>query len=196
MSDTKRPKISSEAERELDKAVVQFESFKEQVDSLTFDVMNEAPKKEVEPQTKIAQSDIADSKDIYLKPIKSIGSREKFNEKYRASYEFDKEYVYFTAENKECPGETIDLWTKPYAGMSAEEWKVPVNKPIWGPRYLANRLKDCTYHILTMEPGNGVSGSDYAGTYQGSVAVKQTINRLDAIPATKRRSIFMGAQAF
>lgn len=181
-------------ESELDKASKQFDQYDQQIKDLTLDRMNEAPKQEVEPQTKLAQKDIDRSKDIYLKPIKSIGSREKFNEKWREHYNFSKEYVQFIAENKELIGESIDIWTKPYPGMAAEEWMVPVNKPVWGPRYLAEQIKKKCYHRLTMQ--DRPIGADYAGQYTGQMVVDSTIQRLDAYPVNTKRSLFMGATNF
>lgn len=193
---TEKPKPRSTlAEKELDKAQRQFDDFDNQVKDLTLDRMNMAPKEDVEQQTKIAQSDISQSKDIYLKPKKSIPSREKFNEDYRKDYNFQKEFVFFIAENKEIIGESIDLWTKPFAGMPAEEWIVPVNTPVWAPRYVAEQIKRKFYHRLTMKENETVS-SDAIGTYQGRIVVDTKVARLDAIPATKNRSIFMGANNF
>ena len=118
---------STLAQKELDKAETQFQDFDKQVKEMTLDRMNEAPKLEVEPQTKMAQKDIQNSKDVYLKPHKTIGSKEKFNEKFREDYNFSTQVVQFIAENKEIIGEEIDIWTKPFPGMPAEEWKVPCN---------------------------------------------------------------------
>ena len=93
--------------------------------------MSEAPKMETAPQTKMSQNEIAKSKDIYLKPDKVISCREKFNEKYREDFNFGKEYVQFVGEHKELIGENIEIWTKPFAGVPAEYWIVPTNKPVW-----------------------------------------------------------------
>lgn len=193
-----RPKAqNSLAAQEMDKAEKQLDTFTDQVNQMTLDRMNQAPKLETEPQTKLSQNEIARAKDIYLKPIRSIaGAKEVFNENYRASWEFDKEYVHFTAENKEVIGETINLWTKPYRGIPAEEWKIPVNKPVWGPRYLAERIKKCSYHRIRMEESKGVIGSDGFATYMGQMAVDHTIQRLDAMPVSSRKSIFLGASGF
>ncbi len=191
-----RPKAqSSLAEQEMDKAEAQFKEFDDQVKAMTLDRMNEAPKQDIEPQTKISQQDLDKKKDIYLKPIKTIGCREKFNEKWREQYNFAKEYVHFMAENHEIIGEEIDLWTRPFPGMPAEEWKVPVNTPVWGPRYLAEQIKNCTYHRLTMKQNVGV-GSDGMGQYYGAMAVDTTIQRLDALPVSKKKSVFMGSVGF
>lgn len=190
-----KPNLNSESAKELDRVEKQFDAFKEDVDKMTLDRMNMTPKQDVEPQTNLSQQEIFKSKDIYLKPIKTVGCQDKFNEKWREDYNFQKQYVQFQAENKEIIGEEIDLWTRPFPGMPAEEWKVPVNKPVWGPRYLAEQIKRCYYHRLIMQPNVG-SGSDHAGQYYGSMAVDSTVARLDAIPVSTKRSVFMGATNF
>src|SRR6185436_8798969 len=139
----------NKVETEIDKAGKQFDAFDQQVKDLTMDRMNEAPKQDVEPQTQLSSKEIRESKDVYLKPKRTIGSKEKFDEKWRESYNFAKEYVHFIAENKEIIGESIDMWTKPYPGCPAEEWMVPVNKPVWAPRYVAEQIKKKSYHGLT-----------------------------------------------
>jgi hypothetical protein len=195
MSEAKKPNVSSESEKELVKVAKQFEDFDQNVKNLTLDRMNLAPKADIEPQTKIAQSDLQKMKDVYLKPEKAISCRDKFNEEYREAYNFAKEYVHFIAENKEIIGETIKLWTRPFAGMPAEYWSIPCNKPIWGPRYLAEQIKRKFYHRLVMDENKTV-GSDGRATYYGSMAVDTTIPRLDAHPVINQKSIFMGAKNF
>ncbi len=184
-------KLKSTMDKEMTEAASQFDQFDQSVKNLTMDMMNTAPKEETEPQSKVAQKDRDKQKDIYLKPHKSIGSREKFNEKYRDDYTFSREYVHFEAENKEIIGETIDMWTKPFPGCDAEEWKVPVNVPLWAPRHVAEQIQRKGYHILEME--NKVNESSQFGTIYGSMAVKKTVQRLEARPVSTKRSIFMGA---
>ena len=192
---TDKSKMSSTAQKELDKVQTQFDTFDNQVKEMTLDRMNMTPKEDVEPQTKLSQKDIEKSKEIYLKPRRAIGSKEKFNEEYRKDYEFSMEYVQFIAENKDIIGESLELWTKPFPGMPAQEWNVPVNKPVWGPRHLAERLAGCRYHRLKMQQ-NVATGTDGMGQYYGSMAVDTTVQRLDAIPVNTRKSIFMGASGF
>jgi len=189
-----KPKMkNSESERQLDKAETQFQAFEEDLKQMTLDRTNEAPKQELEQQTKLSNKDLEKSNDIYLKPSKSIGSREKFNENYRDEYNFQKEYVRFIAENKEIIGETIEMWTKPFAGMPAEFWQVPTNKPIWGPRYLAEQITKCKYHRFVMQ--DNITAHDGTAKYYGQMAVDNTIHRLDATPVGTRKSIFMGSTA-
>jgi hypothetical protein len=194
MTEKPTPK-STEAHKEIQRLEQQFDKFQEKIDQLTLDRLNDAPKKEVDTQTKLAQSEIADSSDIFLKPHRSIGSREPFNEKYRSDYEFIKEYVFFIAENNEIMGEAIDMWTKPFPGLPAEWWKVPVNKPIWAPRYVAEQIKRCCYHKLSMDNSKRTSSHKLGEDY-GDFVVDETVNRIDARPATKQKSIFMGAKIF
>lgn len=190
-----KPKAKNSAsERELDKAAKQFEAYEEQIKDLTMDRLNATPKQDVEPQTKLGSKDIEKSKDIYLKPKRTISGTDKFNEKYRESYNFDKEFVHFIAENKEIIGESIELWTKPYAGVPAELWVVPVNTPVWGPRYLAEQIKRKFYHRLRTE--DRTTGVDNFGTHYGTIVADTTIQRLDAHPVSSRKSIFMGAASF
>ncbi len=188
-----KPKAhTSLAQSDLDKAEKQFKEFDENIKDLTLDRMNQAPKQDVEPQTKISQKDLEKKNDIYLKPEKTIGSPQKFNEKFREQYEFDKQYVQFIAEHKEIIGDDIEVWTRPYGGVNAEFWRVPTNKPVWGPRYLAERIKGCTYHRLVMKQ-NVLTESNGVGQMFGAMAADTIVQRLDAMPVSSRKSIFMGA---
>lgn len=190
---TEKPKAASSlAAKELEKAEKQFQEFDQQLKDLTIDRMNMAPKEDVEPQTKISQKDMEKKNDIYLKPEKSISAPQKFNEKFREQYEFDKQYVQFIAEHKEIIGDDIEVWTRPYGGVNAEFWRVPTNKPVWGPRYLAERIKACTYHRLVMKQ-NVLSETNGMGQMFGAMAADTIVQRLDAMPVSSRKSIFMGA---
>lgn len=193
MADRPKPQ-SSMAEKELQKCDAQFQAFDENIKSLTHDRMNQAPKLEQEPIHKIAQSDIANSKDIYIKPNRSIPSQEKFNENYREEYNFAKEYVCLIGEHREIIGENIEVWTKPFAGLPAEFWIIPTGKPVHAPRYVAERIKGCSYRRLVMQ--ETVTQNHGMGQFYGQLAVDTTIQRLDALPATKQKSIFMGAIGF
>ena len=186
---------NSSSDKELDKVAKQFDEYSENIQSLTLDRMNAAPLQEIEQQTKISSKDMAKSTDVYLKPHRSISAPDKFNEDYRNDYNMAKEYVPFIAENKEIIGEAIDIWTRPFAGMPAEWWKVPVNKRIWGPRYLAEQIKRAKYHRLVMQEST-VIGSDHMGQYTGHMIADTTVQRLDAIPAPQETSVFMGTSRF
>jgi hypothetical protein len=193
MTGTKKPNLNDEGEKELNKIEKQFDEFNENVKELTLDRMNLC-KKEDKKEPEISQRDLEKASDIYLKPKRTISCRDKFNEKFRDAYNYDKEYVQFTAENKELIGEQMQLWTRPYAGMPAEEWEFPANTPVWGPRYLAEQIKRKYYHRLVMK--DRATSSDGYAVYTGTMAADTTIQRLDAHPVIKRRSVFMNASGF
>ena len=190
-----KPKVNSAGQRELDKTEALFEKFDEQVKSLTLDRLNEAPKVETEQQTRLSNRELQRIDGMYLKPVNTISCQEKFNEKYRDDYNYMREYVPFVAENKEIMGDVIELWTKPFAGVPAEFWKIPPNKKVNGPRYLAEQIKKCSYHRLIMNEQK-IVGTNQFGAEYGQLIVDTTVQRLDAHPVSERKSIFMGAASF
>lgn len=188
----KKPNI---ADKEINKLQNQLDAYEDNVKALTLDRMNQAPQQEVEQQTKLSSREIAKKPDVYLKPRRSIGSREKFNEAFREEYNRAKEYVQFIAENYEVIGETMEFWTKPFAGMPAEEWAIPANKPVWAPRYVAEQISRCRYHRL--KTVDTVSSPENNGvTHYGTMVADSVINRLDAKPVRTAVPVFMGGSAF
>lgn len=188
----KKPNIAT---KDYDILQNQLDSYEDNVKALTVDRMNQAPLQEVEQQTKLSSREIAKKPDIYLKPRRSIGSKEKFNEAFREEYNYAKEYVNFIAENYEIIGETMEFWTKPFAGMPAEEWAVPANKPVWAPRYVAEQISRCRYHRL--KTVDAPIGPETGGvTHYGTMVADSIINRLDAKPVRTAIPVFMGGSAF
>jgi hypothetical protein len=191
-----RPESTSMTmEEDLNKLESQFNEFDDQVKKLTLDRMNEAPKRQHEPENQLSQKQISESKDIYLKPNRIQFSKEKFNERFRSDWEFQKEYVYFTAYNNESKG-LIEMWTKPFPGVPCEEWLVPTNKPLWAPRYVAEQIKKASYHKLIIDENQATGTQNSVGYDTGRVVVDEVVQRLDAVPATKKRSIFLSSTGF
>jgi hypothetical protein len=192
-----QPKVNAQGQAELDKAEKQFAEFDQEVKDKAGTVpaprkMDLSKRSDVEMQVPMSQNQIAGFKDIYLKPKKSIGSKEKFNERFREQWEFDRQQVAFIAEHKEVQGESLDLWTKPFPGCNCEEWVVPVNVPVWGPRYLAEQIKRKYYNRLSIDENKQV-GTNQAGTMYGQLIVSEQKQRLDCHPVNKgNTSIFMG----
>ncbi len=188
---TRKIETKSTQEKEIEKLDEQFKEFDATVRSMTLDHMNSAPLQDYEPSARISQKELEKNNELYLKPTKSIGSKEKFNESYRKEYEYAKEFVNFIAEHREIVGETIEMWTKPFAGMPAEFWNIPVNKPVWAPRYVAEQIKRKRYHRL--ESSDGITQGSAVGNFYGGLIVDKTIQRLDAHPVNSSRSVFMGS---
>lgn len=176
-----RPKVNSESQKELDRAEKQFEAFEEQVKSLNVDEMNKAPKLELEPQTKISTREANKSDAPYIKPLRSINSKERFDERYRDMHTKAWEYIKCIVENNEILGEAIEVWTKKFPGDPAHFWKVPVNKPVYIPKLLAEQLSQCKYHRLSMDQST-IASSDGLGTFMGSMVVDNTKHRIDCRP--------------
>lgn len=192
MVKTNAPKSMSELE--IDKIEAQSKKYEEGIKNLV-ELRNDRKVEETEPQTKLSQQELRSSPDIYLKPKRTIRDVSKFNENYRKEYEFQKEYVNFIFEHNEIIGEDITLWTKPFAGVPAEMWEVPSNKPVWGPRYLAEQIARKSYNRIIMQQDT-ITAQDGVGQYYGALAVDKKIQRLSALPVTKLRSVFMGASSF
>ena len=190
-----KPKMQTvSAEKELDRVEEQFKDFDNQVKELTHDRMKLVPKPEHEQQTKISQIEMDNFPGIYLKPCNFVADKMPFDEKYRKSYNYDKEYVQFIPENVECKGDIIELWTKPYRGVPAEFWKVPVNVPVWGPRYLKEQLQRKFHHKLEMKESaesSNYTGSSNFGRHYGKIVADTTIQRLDAREVSTRRNFSM-----
>lgn len=193
----KVPQVNAEGHKELDKVERQFDEFKEQVETLTMDRMNLSPKIDMEPIHKIANKDLDKDNVIYLKPHTQISCAptEKFNEKFRKAYEYDNERVEFTAEHRELIGETIEMWMKPYAGMSAGYWKIPTGKKVNAPRYIFEKLQRTGYHRLRMDETRQTN-SDGTGTFYGQMIVDNYVPRLDAFITPAKRNVYMGARNY
>jgi hypothetical protein len=181
-----KPKLNSQGNKELDKVQEQFDSFSESVKEAQLNV-NAAPVVETEQQTKISNREAQAANAPFLKPERNFPCKMAFNEKFRARWEHDKEYVRAIAENNEIIGEAVEVWTKPYAGVPYEFWRVPVNKPVMIPRHLANQLASRMYHRFVMEDKPVSQGGE--GTYYGAMAVKETRHRLDCRPVKNMSTV-------
>lgn len=177
-----RPKVNSESQKQLDQVEKQFEQFSEQVQSLNMDALNKVPVTMTEPQTKMSNREINKADAPRIRPIRSISSKEPFNEKYRKEWEHAWEDVRCVVENLEIIGERIQKWTKKFAGDPAHFWEIPVNKPIYIPRFVAEELSKCCYHRLKMD--ESVARENYGtATVYGTMVVEETKHRLNCRPA-------------
>ena len=203
MNAIKKPTPKSmEGAKSLDKIERNLDKQNEQLKEIAAESISLEPTLNHEPSHQKSQKELQASKDIYLTPKRTIfavdrntGKAQKFNEDFRKDYEFDKEFVHFIAEHKEMQGESIETWTRPYGGMPAEYWIVPTDKPVWGPRYLAEQIKRKFYNRLVMKEKVITEENSY-GQMTGALSVKTEVPRLNAYPVTSRKSIFMGSTGF
>lgn len=181
---------NSEVKKEMDSIEKQLDSSVQSMKSFDRDSL---PRQQTEMQTKLSQNEIAKMNGIVLKPKKSLNNNQVFNEKFRKEYEYSKEFVNFIAEHKELIGETIEIWTRPFGGIPAEFWEVPANKPVWGPRYLAEDIKKRSYvRYVQQDRVQNISGAEGVGQMYTGMVAETVVQRLDAHPVNERKSIFMG----
>lgn len=178
------PKVNSSGQKELDRAQVTFEKFEESVNTLTVDRMNQAPLRETESQTKMSSKQIKNYDAPRLEPLRRINSKEPHSTDPKLIREREEghEYIKCIVENKDIIGEAVEICSKKFAGDPATFWKVPVNKPVYIPKFLAKQLSECKYHRLTMQEGQ-VTNSDGMGTYMGAMTVNETRSRIECRPA-------------
>lgn len=189
-----KPKVSASSQKQLDDCEKKFDKFKDEVKSLEHDQLRKVTIREEDSQTKLSSKEIAKNNHLYLKPERTLSDNQKFNEKFADEWEFQKQYVNFIAEHKELIGETIEMWTHPFGGKGASYWKVPTNKPIWAPRYVAEQIKRKRYVRFKTADVNTSQGEGV--TYYGSLVAETQIQRLDANPVSSRSSVFMGESNF
>jgi len=182
-----KPKLNTEGQKELEKVELHFQKLDAEMRNLSAGSVEDT-----EPQTKLSTREVAKLDAPYLKPHRTINSKEQFNEKYRNEFNFDKEYVKVIAEHNELIGDTIEVWTKPYAGMSAEFWRVPTNQPVWMPRYLAKQLSTRTYIRYSMQEPR-MTGTEGGHQFYTGMIGKDIRKRLDCREAGNQTfSMFAG----
>jgi len=178
-----RPRVNEEAQKSLSQAQEQFNSFSEQVNAVaSHDVNSSVPVQQTAPQTEMSKKEIKQYDAPYIKPVRSIQGKDKFNETYRADHTRGWEYVKCIVENKEVIGEEVECWTKAFAGDPAHFWKVPVNKPIYIPRLLAEQLNRCRYHRIRMEDKTPTTVEGNMQFY-GAISIDHQIERIACRPA-------------
>lgn len=178
-----KPEFSdSFSNRELEKVKKQCDALEEQIKSITLDRMRLTPSEETEQQTKISKREAARADAPYIRPTRSIQSKEQFNETFRNQHTRAWEYVKCIVENKELIGEKVEFWTKKFPGDAAHFWQVPVNIPVQIPRMCAERLAGCSYHRLKMEQTSQPLGDSNFSETTGKIVADTTVQRIDCRP--------------
>lgn len=150
-----------------------------------------APKLEREEQTKLSSQELRKNI-MVLKPVKVLFAvGQKFDEKFRDSYNYDKEYVDFVYEHQEEKGAPLEMWTKPYPGVPAEMWIIPANKSVSAPRYVQKQIDQMNY-ITRKYVDKAQVGSDFAGSYHGALEVENVVDRATTREVSKKVNVFMG----
>lgn len=183
MEKAKRPSLS---ESQLERAEKSFDSFNEEVKTLSGVQPFNPDEGATDPQTKMGREQFKKADAPYIKPTRyiSCSSKERFNPEWQKLWDREKEYVKVIVENNEIIGESVELWHKNWPTQHAEFWQVPVNKPVYIPRGVATQITKCRYKRLKTvdRPIDQVlaeaSHGGGIGFTQGMVAA-ETTRRLD-----------------
>jgi hypothetical protein len=173
------PKVNSLGEAQLQKAEQQLDKFTEEVKQLANSDSSPAIK-ETEPQTKLSSKEVAKTDAPYIKPSRAIFSKEKFDEHYRTEYEEGKKYVKCIVENNEIRGDLVEAWVKKFPGTPAEFYQVPVNRPIYLPKMVADHLASRFYTRFMMADKS--PNEIREGEPMQSMVAKEQIRRIDCRP--------------
>lgn len=200
MSRIPKPQLSSgKAQQEIDRVEAQLDAAKEAIDNLSIDkIESEAPQaEELEQQTKISKKQEREYDAPVIKPFSSEPSPGMRNPKFQEVIKRcakktakAKELVRVIVENNEVIGETVEAWIGTLPGEPVTRWIVPVNMPIYIPRFVAEHLASRKYHRIKMadpesdpsmrqrlmsQVGPGRAASEPSGNY---MTITETHNRI------------------
>jgi hypothetical protein len=179
-----KPRLSSrEGNIELEKVESQFVEKQNEMANLTMQERQNIPMQETDPQTKLSKKQLNEMGYIIIKPKKRIGTIQKPEPKWQKEREHAWQLVKAILENKESPGEVIEMWTHPFKGDNYDFWELPTNKPILIPRHLANDVAASNYVQYKMEADEKqIVNEDGAATYIGKMVTTTRKQRLSAQP--------------
>jgi len=173
-----KPKLSSgQARKEVDRLETEFQEKAKQMSSMTQDEIATAPVKETESKVEMSKKEIIQFDAPMIKPSHKIHGIGKPKAEQEGLRKKAWEYVKVVAENLEVHGETIEFWHKPpYSGEPCCFWQVPVNKPVYVPRFVADHLSTRCYHRLVMQEKTTNLGH---GEITSTLVATETRRRLD-----------------
>lgn len=137
--------------KDLENAALASAKMQAEMSALTQDAMQDAPLHETEAQTQMSKREIEAYDAPLIKPTRSMPSSGKSLEKEKKMREDGWKYIKVIAENNEVNGEMIEFWLKKFAGDPVNFWQVPVNKPVYLPRHVAEHLSNRKYHVFKMQ---------------------------------------------
>ena len=179
-----KPRLKTkEANIELEKIESQFVEKENEMANLNMQERQNIPLQETDTQTKLSKKELNEMGYVMIKPARRMGSTQKPNPRWQKEREHAWKLVKAILENKESPGEAIEMWTHPFKGDPYDFWKLPTNTPVLIPRHLANDVAACNYVQYKMEANEKqVVNEDGAATYIGKMVAKTKKARLTASP--------------
>lgn len=176
----KKPNVADGlAQKEVDRLDAEFNAKEKQMSEMTQDAMKDAPLKELAPQVKISKEALEKTDAPKIVPCLTRAANGKKKSEQDALRKRAWEYIKVIAENNEVIGEDIEFWHKPMiAGEDLHFWKIPVNKPIYVPRHIAEHIRSRKYHRLKTDENIRVETNQF-GDMMGRMIATETRQRLD-----------------
>lgn len=128
-----------------EKLVTQVLENQVQMNALTTDKINELAPKPVEQEVKLTMKQKAEAEGaIYIEPRRKLQSLGKLPEKWETMHKHDWEYVCGTFQPENIGGrantENFTFWFRKWPGDPDCMWEIPVNRPVYVPRMIAQHL--------------------------------------------------------
>lgn len=176
--------IQQEKER-IDDQVTDFQQ--KNLESTSMDAVAAAPIKETAAQTQISAKQIEKTDAPWIKPSRSYspGKGEKRIPQLEAEIARGKEYIKCIAENAECLGARLEFWLKKYPGEPCHFWEIPVNRPVYLPRYVAEHISTRWYSRIKMSEGAIYDVGSADGGLLNHMQVTERVRRLDCRPVAE-----------
>lgn len=180
----KKPKLASGfAQKEVDRVEAEFKAATDANASLTQDVMSKAPEKESDVEPFMPKRQILQAPVPRIVPTYSRSPNGKKKPEQDALRRRAWEYVQVICTNSEIASENLEFWHKPMiAGEECNFWQIPVNRPVFLPRHVAEHIKTRKYHRLVMQEEITVEHTGF-GEMKGKLVASHTVQRLDCTPA-------------
>lgn len=176
----KKPNVTTGlVQKEVDRLDAEFQAKSHQMSNLTQEEISKAPVKEVEPKTNLSRAQIQEIDAPKIVPTMSKRANGKKKPEQDALRRRAWEYVKVICENNEILQEPLQFWHKPMiAGEDCNYWQIPVGRPVYIPRHLAEHIRSRKYHRLIMQEEMTVERNQF-GEMKGKMVATETRQRLD-----------------
>ena len=176
----KKPNVTNgPVQKEIDRLDAEFKAKSEQMSNLTQEEINKAPLKEVEPQTKLSQAQIKELDAPKIVPSRTKKANGKKKPEQDSLRKRAWEYIKVICENNEIFQEPLKFWYKPMiGGEDCHYWEIPVGRPVYIPRHVAEHIRSRKYHRLVMQEEMTVEHTQF-GEMRGKMVATETRQRLD-----------------
>ena len=171
--------ISPEMRKEVEKIDLQMDATQANLAQINVDTKPDIFQERKE--TPLTQKELH-SDAPYIKPSRRMAAVSKPKPEQEKLRKAAWEYIKCIVENYELRSESVDFWyTPPLSGEDTCEWIVPVNRPIYLPRMVAEHLATRSYNRIVMQ--------DASHKFSGESRMGAQITPTELIAVERRRRI-------